>query len=100
MSAINSIGTGPSLAQETQRATKPAASAGGGFINMIDDLLGKINVEQATAEQAVTQLAMGQTDNLHGVMVAVAKADLSFRMFLEIRNRLTDAVQEIMRMQV
>ena len=43
---------------------------------------------------------MGQTDNLHSVMLAVAKADLSFRTILEVRNRLTDAFQEIMRMQV
>ena len=43
---------------------------------------------------------MGQTDNLHGVMLAVANADLSFRLFLEIRNKLTEALQQIMQMQI
>jgi flagellar hook-basal body complex protein FliE len=78
----------------------PQAPGGSGFVNLIDDLLGKVNQQQAGADLAVRDLAAGQTDNLHGVMLAVAKADLSFRLFLEIRNRLTDAFQEIMRMQV
>ena len=43
---------------------------------------------------------MGQTDNLHSVMLAVANADLSFQLFLEIRNRLTEALQQILQMQV
>jgi flagellar hook-basal body complex protein FliE len=67
---------------------------------MVEDLLAKVNAEQVQAGQAVRELALGQTDNLHGVLLTVAKADLSFRLCLEIRNRLTDALQEIMRMQV
>jgi len=78
-------------------ADKPAST---NFMSAIDNLLAKVNVEQMNADQAVTKLATGQTDNLHGVMIAVAKADISFRMFLEVRNKLMDAFQEIMRMQV
>jgi flagellar hook-basal body complex protein FliE len=74
--------------------------AGKGFGSLLEDLLGKVNLQQTAADRAVNDFAMGKTENLHGIMLEVAKADLSFRLFLEIRNRLTDAFQEIMRMQV
>jgi flagellar hook-basal body complex protein FliE len=70
------------------------------FLKVIDQLLGGANLEQARADHAVEELAMGHTDNIHDVMLSVARADLSFRMILEIRNRLNDAYAEIMRMQV
>lgn len=70
------------------------------FVNVVEKLLGDANAGQLTANQAIRELAIGQTDNLHDVMLAVAKADLAFRTVLEVRNRLTDAYQEVMRMQV
>ena len=45
-------------------------------------------------------MATGQTDNLHQVLLQMAQADLSFHLVLEIRNRLTEAYQEIMKMNV
>ena len=45
-------------------------------------------------------LATGKTENIHEVMLAVTKADLTFRTFLQIRNRVTEAYQEITRMAV
>ena len=76
------------------------ASAESPFAKLIDHLVGDANAQQAHADQVVRQLATGQTDNVHDVMLAVAKADLSFRLVLEVRNRLTEAYQEVMRMQV
>ena len=89
----------PSPVSEASPSATPP-KAGPGFGKMIEDLLSQVNAEQAQAGQAVRDLATGKTDNVHGVMLAVAKADLSFRLCLEIRNRLTEALQEIMRMQV
>jgi flagellar hook-basal body complex protein FliE len=97
MNAISSVGLGSVTAPMLPESGKPAGS---GFLHLLDDLLGKVNTQQAVADQAVQGLATGQTDNLHGVMLEVAKADLSFRLFLEIRNRLTDALQEVLHMQV
>ncbi len=78
----------------------PGRAAQGPFSGVIDRLLASVNGEQVRADRAVEDLALGRTDNLHGVMLAVARADLSFRLALEIRNRLTEALQEVMRMQV
>ena len=70
------------------------------FAKVVEHLLGDANSQQVHADQLVQQLAVGKTDNLHDVMLAVVKADLSLRTVLEVRNRLTEAYQEIMRMQV
>lgn len=55
---------------------------------------------QADADAAVLQLALGETDNLHQVMTAVERASIALELTIAIRNRLVDAYQELMRMQV
>jgi flagellar hook-basal body complex protein FliE len=70
------------------------------FAQVVQNLLVDANGQQLQADQAVQQLALGQTDNIHQVMIAISQADLSLRTVLEIRNRLTEAYQDIMRMQV
>lgn len=79
----------------------PAPGSGiGGFARVVAQFLNDAGAHQAHAEQAVSNLAAGRADNVHNVMLSMAKADLSFHLVLEIRNRLSDAYQEIMRMQV
>ncbi len=81
-------------------AGKPAEIPHESFSKLVDQFLSHTQGKMDKADQAVIDLATGKTENLHNVMLAVAEADLSFRMALEIRNRLTDAYQEVMRMQV
>jgi flagellar hook-basal body complex protein FliE len=76
------------------------ASAPGGFSRLLNQVMGDAGAQQTHAEQAVHNLVSGRADNVHNVMLAMAKADLSFHLVLEIRNRLSEAYQEIMRMQV
>ncbi|GBD37614.1 Flagellar hook-basal body complex protein FliE [bacterium HR36] len=70
------------------------------FGTLVEQLLSQASTTAAQANQAVQELALGRTDNLHEVLLRVAQADLAFRLVLEIRNRLTEAYQEILRMQV
>jgi flagellar hook-basal body complex protein FliE len=81
-------------------ATSGAAPGLGGFARLLTQFLQDAGTQQAHAEQAVNNLVAGRADNAHNVMLSMAKADLSFHLVLEIRNRLSDAYQEIMRMQV
>jgi flagellar hook-basal body complex protein FliE len=87
------VGDAASLAQ-----VRPAEKTS--FVDVVGKLLGEANAGQLEADQAIRELALGHADNLHDVMLAVAKADLTFRTVLEVRNRLTEAYQEVMRMQV
>ena len=70
------------------------------FQELVGGLLEKANAPHLAADAAITDLATGKSDNVHGAVLAMVEADMSFRMTLEIRNRLTEAYQEIMRMQV
>jgi flagellar hook-basal body complex protein FliE len=81
-------------------AGRIAAAGGSSFGSMVDRVLGSAAQNHQQAESAVNDLALGRTDNLHGVLMQVAQADLSFRLILEIRNRLSEAYQDIMKMQV
>ncbi len=94
LSGLNNI---PLPAEADSASSQPG---GASFANVMDQLLGGAVRSGDSAEAAVRDLATGQTDNLHGVLLQVAQADLSFHLILEIRNRLTDAYQEIMKMQV
>ena len=80
----------------TTSPAEPQAAGGSGFGRVLD---GNRQANDA-ANAAVTALATGEAQDLHTVSLAVAQADLSFRLILELRNRLADALQEVTRMQV
>jgi flagellar hook-basal body complex protein FliE len=75
-------------------------SPAGGFGQVLGSLLAENQRANAAADAAVAALVTGEAQDLHTVSAAVAQADLSFRLILELRNRLTEAFQEVSRMQV
>ncbi len=64
------------------------------------DLLAETSQKQRGAEKAFEDYAVAGKGELHDVMAQMAKADVAFRFLLEVRNKLTDAYQEISRIQV
>jgi flagellar hook-basal body complex protein FliE len=104
--AVGSLGTlaplsplAPLTPTSRPEPSAPAAP-GGGFAQVLNGVIAQNTQAQAGADAAVTALATGQAQDLHTVSMAVAQADLSFRLILELRNRLTEALQEVQRMQV
>lgn len=96
-SAAGAIGVSPDAGGKVSEGT---GAGGASFANLLSRLLAGEAQGHESATAALRDMAMGKTDNLHQVMLQMAQADLSFRLILEIRNRLTDAYQEIMKMQV
>jgi flagellar hook-basal body complex protein FliE len=78
----------------------PPVSNGGLFSNVVERFVTDANNQQLAADQSVQRLATGQSDSVHETMLALAKADLSLRVFMEVRNKVIDAYQEVMRMQM
>src|SRR5689334_17968699 len=88
-------------AGETPAATKPAGAKGtDSFANVLKDSLAQVNSLQHDADQAIQSLATGGPATLHDTMLAVEKAELSFKLMMQVRNKIVEAYQEVLRMQV
>ncbi len=70
-----------------------------GFLSTLQDAMGEVENLQAQAEQQVSMLVDGNGQDVHGAMIAVERADLSFQLMMQVRNKIVNAYQEIARMQ-
>ena len=93
----------PALQPTAPRETRPAAtgqtaldSAASTFSRMFRE----VNSLQLAADQKIEEFATSPDKDVHGTMIALQKADLSLRLLLQVRAKLTAAYQEIMRMQI
>jgi flagellar hook-basal body complex protein FliE len=77
--------------------TKPA---GASFASLLGDMVQDVTTKQAVAKEAVTELLSGQKVPLHQAMIAMEEASVSFQLMVEVRNKLLESYQELMRMQV
>lgn len=79
---------------------QPAPAPAGNFAAWIDRELGSVNSQLVNADLQVRKLAAGETDNLHQVMVAMEEAKMGFQLALQVRNRVLEAYQDVLRMQI
>lgn len=77
-----------------------APSAGTAFKDLLADGVTNLDGQLQQASQALDQLALGGNVSAQDVMIAMGKARLSLEVAIQVRNRLVDAYQEFMRMQV
>jgi flagellar hook-basal body complex protein FliE len=70
------------------------------FASMLGQMVSDVNSAQQTSAQAVSALQSGQNVPLHQAVIAMEEANVSFQLMVEVRNRMMDAYQEIMRMQL
>jgi len=80
-------------------AAGPSGSSGGFQQVFANALEGVQSVSQA-ASTSVQQFLSGEGEELHSTILATQRAELSFELFLQMRNKVVSAYQEIMRMQV
>jgi flagellar hook-basal body complex protein FliE len=76
------------------------ATKGAGFGEALRDALGQVNQLQQAADKASQEFALGQGQDVAGTLIAVEKANIAFQMTLQLRNKLVEAYQEIMRLQM
>ena len=70
------------------------------FADTLKDAVGTVNQLQKDSDKKMQQLATGQTTNIPEVMMAAEKADIAMRLMVQARNKIIDAYQEVMKMQV
>lgn len=78
-----------------------AASTGeNSFADMITDAIESVDESQKIADKNVQNVVMGKSDNIHEVMISMKKAQLSFQLMVEMRNKVVETYQELSRMQI
>ena len=78
----------------------PQQTEGANFSTWVSNEMMTVNDQINKAEFNVRELAAGRADNLHHVMVSLSKAKLSFELAVEVRNKLLEGYQEIIKMQI
>jgi flagellar hook-basal body complex protein FliE len=97
--AIAAIGA--TAAVDAAPATvQPQPVPGGNFGNWFTQELAAVNDKLVQADNDITALASGNVQSLHEVMMRMEEAKLSFQLLAQVRNRLLEAYQEVMRTQV
>jgi len=98
---MNVIKSTDLLSHATVGLPKPADQVGkNNFGSYLKDALGEVHELQGKASEAIQQMVGEGKGDLQDTMIALEKADVSFRLMMQIRNKVLDAYQEIIRMQV
>jgi flagellar hook-basal body complex protein FliE len=84
----------------SQGAAGPGAVQPAAFSDVLGKMVQEINQKQVNAGQAVNDLQSGQAVSLHQTMIAMEEASVSFQLMVEVRNKLLESYQELMRMQI
>ena len=74
--------------------------SGRSFSDFLGQMVHEVNAKQANAAGAVEGVLSGQNVPLHQAMIAMEEASVSFQLMVEVRNKLLESYQEIMRMQI
>ena len=83
------------------QAAERAAPAGRmDFASWMAQEIGATNDKLVGADQQLQRLTTGEADNLHQVMISLEEAKLSFQLLVQVRNKVLEAYQDILRMQV
>ena len=80
----------------------PAAGPpqGTSFLQRVNEGLQDVNQQLLTSQSDLQGLATGETANLHEVMIRLEESRISLQLLLQVRNRVLEAYQDVMRMQV
>ena len=83
----------PSLGSMTE-------STGGSFSAWLEQQVRTTNTDIVSADNSVRHLAVGEPVNLHQVMVQLERARLQLELVVQVRNKLLDAYQDLLKMQI
>ena len=92
----SSIATTPSPIAPIEAGTKST----GAFGSVLQDAIKKVGEFNDNASKSVESFLSGEGDDLHKTIMATQRADLAMELFLQVRNKVVQAYQEVMRMQI
>jgi flagellar hook-basal body complex protein FliE len=78
----------------------PGKDTGGSFLDSLGDALGDLNTQLNTADASMASFASGGSADLHSVMLELQQASIGLKTGIAVRDKLLEAYQEIMRLQI
>src|SRR5690554_4491819 len=70
------------------------------FNSMLNDAIGKIDGNHKEVEQLNNSFAAGQLPDVHNLLIAAEKSAINLQLTVQVRNKVIEAYQEIMRTQI
>lgn len=102
MASINGIGSsvGPALIRPAELAGENAGSKALSFQDTLSEAVRQVEGFRQDADFKVGNFLAGEGEDMHTVALATQRSELAFELFLQVRNKVVQAYQEVMRMQV
>ncbi len=101
---MNALPVSPGMASAIEeagiRSSRPTEEPGASFMDVLDQSIGGVDQLHQKAELAVERLTTGENVDIHGAMIAMKKAEVSFQLMMQVRNKVVEAYQEINRMAI
>ena len=93
--------TGPVFPDRTNGPNaQKSPTAKGGFAEALENVIDNVDQDQQSSAEAIRELISGKTQDILPVVQSVAKADLSFKLLIGVRNKVIEAYKQTMQMQV
>jgi flagellar hook-basal body complex protein FliE len=93
---VSALGSLPPSLELTPTTQPPATD----FSSWLEQQVADVNAKVSQADMQVRQLAVGDNTNIHQVMISLEKAHLSLELVVQVRNKVLEAYQNMMQMQV
>lgn len=108
MTAIQPVGAlpveaaSPLFPTDFAQPEQPAIATGptGGFSHLVTQGLAQVNEGLLAGQAGIQRLATGDTRNVHQVMIQLEESRLDFQLLMQVRGRLLEAYQDVMKMQI
>jgi flagellar hook-basal body complex protein FliE len=100
MNQINPIGPIREGESKSKTPTTGMPTSGPSFKETLNSFMSDVNSLQQKADVSMQKMAAGQITDVHQVMESVEEANTAFNMMMEIRNKVMDAYQEVMRIRL
>lgn len=94
---INRIGNNNNLLNNTLVKKKDKTPS---FSDTLEKYIESVNNDQIAAQDSITKFLKGETKDVHSTIISIEKAEVSLQMMLQLRNKVIQGYQEIMRIQV
>ncbi len=98
MSAIQGLGTPVTGIATNPGGAQPAAGGQSDFAQVLKDGMRQIEQLHGDAQQKSQELLTGDGQDVHSALIAIQKAELSFQLMMQVRNKIVQAYQEVAKM--